>query len=713
MSVLHKSKRLKKELTLFGVYAIATGTTLSAGFFLMPSLAVQSAGPAVILSYVIAAALLVPAALSIVELATAMPRAGGAYYFLDRSLGPLAGTVGGLGTWLALVLKSAFALVGMGFYIALLGEMAGITLLESERALFMIAAALAVLFGVVNMLGAKRAGALQILLVIGLLAILVWFIFKGSTKVSADHFDGFLGAGFGPIVATAGTVFISYVGVTNIASVAEEVKNPQRNLPLGIFLALGTAVLEYVLGVGVMVGVLGTDDLARTYTPVEMTANEFAGNLGVGLVIFAAMLAFSSVANAGILAASRYPLAMGRDHLVPRPFQRLSSRGTPTISIAFTVAAIIVFLLLLPDPMSIAKLASAFQLLMFGLLCLAVIVMRESGLESYDPSFRSPLYPWIQLAGIVAPICVILMMGLLPILFSAGMVVVGIVWYRVYARSRVERHGAIYHVFEKLGQKRYAGLDRELRSILKEKGLREHDPFEEVVARADVIGARPRDTFERIAKRAAKLLAQRLPCTAEELVEGFLQGTMIGATPVTGGVALPHLRIGGIDLPYMVLVRCPSGVLVSTGDPSGGGSPLSADTYAIFFLVSPDRNPSQHLRLLAELAGRVDQEGFIGSWLAAEDEHRLKEILLRSDRYLSMPVVRGTASEPLIGRPLREAGFPDGCLVAIIRREGETIVPRGGTEVREGDWLTVIGSSRGIRELRDRFGVELPGSGDP
>ena len=97
MADLHKPRRLKKELSLFSVYAIATGTTLSAGFFLLPGLAAAEAGPAVVLSYIIAAAFLVPAMLSIVELATAMPRAGGTYYFLDRSLGPLAGTVGGLG----------------------------------------------------------------------------------------------------------------------------------------------------------------------------------------------------------------------------------------------------------------------------------------------------------------------------------------------------------------------------------------------------------------------------------------------------------------------------------------------------------------------------------------------------------------------------------------------------------------------------------------
>ncbi|HKJ80379.1 MAG TPA: amino acid permease, partial [Ignavibacteriaceae bacterium] len=119
MPELQKSKRLKKELRLLDVYAIAAGTTLSAGFFLLPGIAAQQAGTAMIFSYIIAAIPLVPAMFSVAELATAMPRAGGVYYFLDRSLGPLFGTVGGIGTWLALILKVAFALIGMGAYLEL------------------------------------------------------------------------------------------------------------------------------------------------------------------------------------------------------------------------------------------------------------------------------------------------------------------------------------------------------------------------------------------------------------------------------------------------------------------------------------------------------------------------------------------------------------------------------------------------------------------
>jgi len=119
MAVLKKSKQLKKELTLFNIYTIATGATIASGFFLLPGLAYSQAGPAMIFSYLIAAIPVIPALFSTAELATAMPRAGGIYFFLDRSMGPLVGTIGGIGTWLALILKTSFALVGIGAYMSL------------------------------------------------------------------------------------------------------------------------------------------------------------------------------------------------------------------------------------------------------------------------------------------------------------------------------------------------------------------------------------------------------------------------------------------------------------------------------------------------------------------------------------------------------------------------------------------------------------------
>jgi mannitol/fructose-specific phosphotransferase system IIA component (Ntr-type) len=520
--------------------------------------------------------------------------------------------------------------------------------------------------------------------------------------MQADHFRGFFEPGPAAILSTAGLVYISYIGITTVASLAEEVKNPERSLPLGVFMALGTALLVYGLGTTVLVGLVPPEQLAGDLTPVATAAKALLGNWGVLLVSTAAIIAFTSVANAGMLSASRLPLAMSRDHLLPPNLRRLSSRGIPRQSIVLTVAAIVAILVLF-DPTRIAKLASAFQLTLFALVCIAVIVMRESRIDSYDPGYRAPAYPWLQIGGVLSSGVLITEMGAGPLLFSGALVVACAGWYWYYARERVNRGGAIYHVFERLGRRRFPGLDTELRSILKEKGLREEDPFEEIVARCATLDSEAEISFDDVVAGASDLLARRLPCTADELREGFRQGTLVGMTPVEMGVALPHLRLPGVQTPELVLVRSRTGILVPIGNPLGEKR-TSEPVYAMFFLVSPEHDPARHLRLLAQLAGRVEEEEFRPGWLEARDEHALKEVLLRSERFMHVAVARTGRSEALVGRALREISLPEGCLIAVVRRREQAIVPRGGTVLEEGDWLTVIGSPKAIRDLQSKYG---------
>ena len=696
MAILPKRRRLKRELSLLNVYAIATGTTLSAGFFLLPGLAAEQAGPALTAAYLVAALPLIPAMFSIVELATAMPRAGGVYYFLDRSLGPLVGTVGGIGTWLAVALKVSFALIGMGAYLGLFFP---------ELPIGQVAIGFTLLLGAMCLYGAKTSGSFQVLLVVGLLIILAAFIGGGLPRIRGAHYAGFFEPGFATILSTAGFVYISYVGVTTVASLAEEVKDPERNLPLGVFLALGTAVLVYGLGTTVIVGLVPPTELAGNLTAVATAADILIGPWGKVAISVAAILAFTSVANAGLLSASRLPLAMSRDHLAHPLLRRLGPRGTPTYSVLLTVGLIVAILVLL-DPTHIVKLASAFQLTVFALVSLAVIVMRESRIDAYDPGYRSPGYPWMQIFGIGAAGVLIIEMGTGPALFCGALVAASSTYFWYYGRHRVDRTGALFHVFERLGRRRYPGLDPELRSLLKEKGLREEDPFEEVVARAQTIEADTSMTFEHVLKRVSELLAQRLPYSAEKLREGFLRGTLVGATPVERGVALPHLRLSNVQSPELVLVRVRSGMEVSIG--SLVGTPHASEpVYAMCFLVSAEHDPALHLRLLAQIASRVDQDDFRPAWLEAPDPHSLKEVLLRNERFLSFGLLKGSRTQVLVGLAIRDISFPEGCLVAIVRRREEVIVPRASTVLQEGDWLTVIGNPDGIRQLHGQC-VEKP-----
>jgi len=690
MCEIEENKKLQKKLTLLDVIALATGTTLSAGFFLLPGLAALQAGPGIMFAYIIAAIPLIPATFSIVELTTAMPRAGGVYYYLDRALGPVFGTIGGVGTWFALILKVAFALIGMGVYLALFFP---------QIEIIPVAIIIAVCLGILNIAGSQSSGKFQVILVIGLLIILAGFIGGGFYKFEINHFNGLKDLKSDSLLATAAMVYISYVGVTSVASLSEEVKDPERNLPRGIFLALLIAIIIYALGTTIMVGVIPMEKLAGDLTPVATAANIIFGKIGVLFVSVAALLAFVSVANAGTMSASRYPLAMSRDNMMPGIFQKLGRTGMPYISIIFTVIMII-FILIFLDITKIVKLASAFQLIMFLILCFAVIVMRESRIESYDPGYKSPLYPWMQIFGIISSFWLLSSIGFIPKLFSVIMIAISVIWYRVYVKKRVLRSGAIFNMFENLGKSRNENLDRELRGILKEKGLRKDDPFDELVTRSSVVDIQDKTEFEDIVDIVSKKFSDILHIYEDEVKKPFLEGTRVGNTPVTKEVALPHFRLKNISQMEMIIVRARNGVEIKFKNPLKGFKEDVQIVKAIFFLISPENNANLHLRILAQVAGVVDDKQFQEYWSNATDEQELKEILIHDERYLSVNL---DENSKLVGMKIKNIELPDKCLIAIIKRENEIVVPDGDTVFKYGDKVTVIGEPLSIVEFQKLY----------
>ncbi|MFC6823523.1 amino acid permease [Halopelagius fulvigenes] len=427
-------KALERDLGLYSVLAISIGAMVGSGIFILPALAVKIAGPAVILAYVIAGLLVLPAALSKSEMATAMPEAGGTYLYIERGMGPLLGTVAGLGTWFSLSFKGALALVGGVPYLLLLFDV-------PSDIVTPVALALAAVLVLVNLFGAKQTGRLQVGIVAVMLAALVWFAVGGTPSVQQTNYRPFLTGGVGGLLAATGLVFVSYAGVTKIASVAEEVEDPDRNIPLGIVGSLAFTTLLYTLIVAVMVGVTDPGSIAESATPMAVAAEATLGTAGVVAIVVAAVLALVSTANAGILSSSRYPFAMSRDNLVPSSLSVVSDRfGTPSTSITLTGVVLLLLIAFVPI-LDIAKLASAFQILVFVLINFAIVAFREGNVE-YEPSFESPLYPWTQAFGIVGGVVLLTQMGTVPFVGAAVMTAAGIGWYFAYARPRVDREGA-------------------------------------------------------------------------------------------------------------------------------------------------------------------------------------------------------------------------------------------------------------------------------
>jgi APA family basic amino acid/polyamine antiporter len=262
---------LRKELGLLAVFCIAVGAMISSGLFVLPGVAYAGTGPSVFLAYFLAALLVLPSLFSKAELSTAMPKAGGSYFFIERSLGGAFGTIGGTAAWLSLTLKTAFALLGMGAFAVLVFP--GISPVQVK----LIAIGLCLLFMFLNLVGAKHAGRLQSGLVLVLLAVLVYYVVRGLPAIRVERFVPFMPEGGKALFATAGLVFVSYGGLTKVASVAEETKDPGRNIPLAMILAFVVVTVLYVLATFTTVGVLDGAELAASKTPLSTAAGAFMG----------------------------------------------------------------------------------------------------------------------------------------------------------------------------------------------------------------------------------------------------------------------------------------------------------------------------------------------------------------------------------------------------------------------------------------------------
>ncbi len=423
--------RLEAKLGLYGVFAVSVGAMIGSGIFVLPGLAAKIAGPGVVLAYFLAGLIIFPAAASKSEMATAMPESGGIYLYIDRAMGPLMGTIAGFGVWFSMIFKSAFALVGLGAYLKLFEHL-------PERP---VALALGMVIIAINIAGAKTSSSFQSFLIALVLGALAVFVLRGAPSVDAAEFEPFLSQGLKGLLSATGLVFVSFIGVTKVASIAEEIRQPERNLPAGIMLSVGLMIVVYPLIAWVMVGTVGVEVLADTVTPMSTAAEVFMGPVGVDLITLVAIVALISMANAGVLASSRYPFAMARRALAPPFLARVSKRNTPAAATLLTGSVLLVLIAFVPL-IELAKLASAFQLIVFSLVNLAVLAFRESNLDWYQPTFKSPLYPWTQLFGIAGALILLTQMGIIPMIGAVLIVAGGFLWYRAFGRSRASRESA-------------------------------------------------------------------------------------------------------------------------------------------------------------------------------------------------------------------------------------------------------------------------------
>ena len=438
---------LERTLGLTGGLAIGIGTMIGAGIFVFPGLAAGLAGPAAAASFAIGAVVALLVALPASELATAMPRSGGGYYFVSRGLGALAGAVVGLSLWFGLVFATAFYLVGFGFYavdaLAELGIGVG-----GESLVIPLALVFGAGFTVLNVTGTENAAKLQNGIVALLLSILVVFLAFGILDAvglvgEPTAPEAFAPRGYFPILSVAALVFTSYLGFAQVATVAGEMKQPGRNLPLAMVGSVVIVGILYVITIFVATSAFGSEELAELgETAMVEVGRHFLGLPGALAIVIGGLLATMSSANASILSTSRAVFAVSKDAILPRWASRINLRyGTPHVALGLAGGPILV-LTATGRVTVLAEVASFLHLIMYGLICVALIALRRNEPEWYDPDFRTPGYPFVPVLGAIASFALIAFMqwesriiGLIIMLGTAG-------WYFYYARD-VKLKGAL------------------------------------------------------------------------------------------------------------------------------------------------------------------------------------------------------------------------------------------------------------------------------
>ncbi|WP_372911354.1 APC family permease [Salinigranum sp.] len=430
---------LERTLGLPGGLAIGVGTMIGAGIFVFPGLAAGEAGPAAAGSFALGGVIALLVALPTSELATAMPKSGGGYYFISRGLGTLAGAVVGLSLWFGLVFATAFYLVGFGFYaIDTLAEL-GITL--GGGLVIPIALVFGAGFTLLNVTGTENAAKLQNGVVALLLSILAVVLLWGSLDAlglvgQPSAPEQFMPFGPLPVLTTAALVFTSYLGFAQVATVAGEMKQPGRNLPLamvGSVLIVGTL---YVVTIFVATSAFDSARLASLgETAMVDVGRHYLGSAGALAIVFGGLLATMSSANASILSTSRAIYAVSKDALLPRWASRINLKyGTPHVALGLAGGPVLV-LVAIGQVEVLAEVASFLHLVLYGLICVALLVLRRDEPEWYDPAFRTPGYPVVPVLGALASFALIGFMqpasqiiGLAIMLATAG-------WYAYYARD--------------------------------------------------------------------------------------------------------------------------------------------------------------------------------------------------------------------------------------------------------------------------------------
>lgn len=610
---------LRKTLGVTDVFCIAVGAMISAGIFLLPGVAFSHIGPAIMFSYILGGIIAICGIFAILELATAMPQAGGIYYFTTRSLGPLAGTISGVLNWSALSLKSAFAIYGMSQIIH--------TFVPSINTVA-CGVGITIFFLIINLLSTEAAAWIERIMVYILIVIMALYVIFGMKYVELARFKPFFfeGKGVVDIFSEAGFIFVAFGGLLGVISVAEEVRNPGKSLPRGVLGGLAVVTVFYGLLMGVTIGVVSPEVLSTSQEPLANAANIYYGRGGYWMLTLGALLAFVTTGNAGIMGAARYPVALSRDGLLPGLFNKVYGKNKIPVPALLLTGGLMVGVQFL-DLEHLVSVASTVVILSYILTNGAVLILRESGVMNYRPSFKTPLYPLMPLMCILVFSLMILRMGTTSIHLALFIVAGSIGLYYMYGRN-VRRDSALMHLLGRLTQNTIesSDLERELRDVVRSRDEIQVDRFDEAIEDSEVMIIKEPITMVGLFNLVSKRLEEKFSIDSTDVSTRLAEREKISSTVIAPTVAVPHLTIQKENgLFSMMLVKAEQGIKFDNSE-----NALPVET-VVFLFCSPDEK-NTHLKGLAMIAQVILDQSFDRRWKKAKTSQQLKDIFLLAHR---------------------------------------------------------------------------------
>jgi APA family basic amino acid/polyamine antiporter len=390
---------LKRTLNLLDATSVGIGAIIGAGIFVVLGIAIGYAGPAIIISIIIAGIVASFTAFSFAELGSAIPKEGGAYQFAFELISPFAGFVVGCLWLFAQIVAGAAISLGFASYFVAIFPVFSIKTVAVVAALILTG---------LNLIGIKQSTTVNNILVIIKIAILCSFIGFGIFQIHPQNLSQFSPNGSFGILQGAGFIFFAYLGFGRIAALGEEVKNPERNMPLSILIALTASIVIYVLTAFTATGLQDYRILAQSGSPLTEAAKATGNFTLVAAVSLGALIATVSVLLTNLIGSSRVAFAMARNGQLPKSIAKVSLRfGTPYISVLAMGALLTVLAFALDLKQTVA--ITSFAILSTHLIVnLSAIRLRKKMPSS--TKFRVPFYPIIPSLGLLS--CIVLMFSL-------------------------------------------------------------------------------------------------------------------------------------------------------------------------------------------------------------------------------------------------------------------------------------------------------------